>query len=131
MELFIRAAAAALLAVVLGLALEKQGKDIALLLSVAVCCMVMMAAVSYLQPVMTFLRQLESIGNLNGTMVGILVKIVGIGILSEVAAMVCTDAGNGSLGKALQLLGAAVILWLSIPIFSALIELIQQILGEI
>ena len=131
MELFFQAAAAALLAVILGLALEKQGKDMALLLTVAVCCMLMTAAVSYLRPVLTFLDQLQTIGKLNGSMVATLFKILGIGILTEVSAMVCGDAGNASLGKALQLLGAAVILWLSIPVFTALIELIQQILGAL
>ena len=131
MELFIRSAAATLLAVVLGLALEKQGKDMALLLTVAVCCMVMMAAASYLSPVLDFLRELETLGNLNDTLVGALLKILGIGILTEVCATVCADAGNSSLGKSLQLLGSGVILWLSLPIFSALLDLIQRILGEL
>lgn len=45
--------------------------------------------------------------------------------------MVCTDAGNASLGKAVQLLGTAVILWLSLPLFKALVELLQSILGEV
>ncbi len=129
MELFIQTAATALLTVVIGLALEKQGKDMALLLTVAVCCMVIAVSVSYFRPVLTFLSDLQSIGSLNNGMVSTLLKILGIGILSEVAAMVCADAGNASLGKAVQLLGAAVILWLSLPVFSALIELIQQILG--
>jgi hypothetical protein len=45
--------------------------------------------------------------------------------------MVCADAGNASLGKVLQILASAVILWLSLPVFTALIELIQKILGEL
>lgn len=131
MELFIQAAAAALLAVVLGLALEKQGKDMALLLTLAVCCLVTIGAVSYLKPVLEFLRELEAIGDLSDSMVGTLFKILGIGILTEICAMVCADAGNSSLAKSLQLMGSAVILWLSIPIFTALIDLIQGILGEL
>lgn len=131
MEQFLQAAAAVLLAVILSLALGKQGKDMAVLLSIAVCCMVIAIAVRYLEPVMDFLEQLEALGELNGEMVGCLFKVVGIGILTEIAAMVCADAGNGSLGKALQLLGAAVILWLSIPVFRALIDLIQGILGDV
>ncbi len=131
MELFIQAAAGALLAVVLGLALEKQGKDMTLLLTVAVCCMVTVAAVSYFRPVMTFLEELQAIGDLNDGMIGTLLKILGIGILTEVCATVCSDAGNSSLAKALQLLGATAILWLSLPVFSALITLIQEIMGAL
>lgn len=131
MDLFIRAASAVLLTVVLSLALGKQGKETAGLLSIIVCCMVIGIAIRYLEPVWEFLDKLESLGNLNGEMVGTLFKVVGIGMLSEIAAMVCADAGSASLGKTLQLLSSAVILWLCIPIFTALMDMIQGILGGI
>lgn len=131
MGLFWKAAGAVLIAVVLGLSLGKQEKDFAVLLTLAVCCMVMAIAVSYLEPVLDFLRELEALGDLQGDMLGVLLKAVGIGLVAEIAGMVCTDAGNGSLGKQLQMLGSAAILYLSIPIFSALLSLIQEILGEL
>ena len=133
MSLFWKAAAAVLLAVVLGLSLGKQ-KDIGVLLTMAVCCMVAMVAmiaISYLEPVLDFLRELETLGDLQGDMLGILLKAVGIGLVSEIAGLVCTDAGNGSLGKTLQMLGSAVILYLSLPIFTAMLELIREILREL
>ena len=131
MGLFWKAAGAVLIAVVLGLSLGKQEKDFAVLLTLAVCCMVMAIAVSYLEPVLDFLRELEALGDLQGDMLGILLKAVGIGLVAEIAGMVWIDAGNGSLGKQLQMLGSAAILYLSIPIFSALLSLIQEILGEL
>lgn len=131
MDLFWKAAAGALLTAVLGLALGKWNKDMGVLLSMAVCCMIAMIVISYLEPVLDFLRQLEVLGDLQGDMLGILLKALGIGLVAEIAGMVCADAGNSSLGKALQMLGGAVILWLSIPIFNALLDLIQEILGEI
>ncbi len=130
MELFLRATAAVILAVILGLSLGKQGKDIGILLTIAVCCMVAMIALQYLEPVVDFLDGLEDISRQNG-MVGILLKATGIALIAEIAGLVSSDAGNSSLGKIMQLLGAAVILWLSIPVFTALMELIQQILGEV
>lgn len=131
MELFWKAAAGVLLTVVLGLALGKQEKDFSILLTVAVCSMVAIISISYLEPVLDFLRQLEAMGDLQGDMLGILLKSLGIGLVAELAGMVCNDAGNGALGKAIQMLGAAAILYLSIPIFTALMELIQKILGEV
>ena len=131
MEIFWKAAAAVLIAVVLGLALGKQEKDISVLLTMAVCCMAAVITISYLEPVLDFLRELEAMGDLQGDMLGILLKAVGIGLVAEIAGMVCTDAGNGSLGKTLQMLGSAAILYLSIPIFNALLKLIQDILGEL
>ena len=131
MGTFFQAAAAVLVASVLGLCVAKQGKEMTSLLTIAVCAMVTLAAVTFLKPVLDFLRELEAMGNLNGEMVQILFKVVGIGLVSEIASMICADAGNASMGKALQILGSAVILWLSIPVFQALMELIRQILGGI
>ena len=129
MNTFFQAAALVLVASVLGLILSKQGKEMTTMLTIGVCCMVMIGAVSILKPVLDFLHQLESLGKLNSEKVQILYKVVGIGLVSEIAAMICTDAGNTSMGKSLQILGSAVILWLSIPVFQTLLELIQQIIG--
>lgn len=64
-------------------------------------------------------------------MLGLLLKAVGIGLVSQIAGAVCTDAGNGALARQLQLLGNAAILYLSLPLFSGLLELLQEILGEL
>ena len=131
MGTFYQAAALVLVASVLGLVLSKQGKEMTVMLTIGVCCMVLVAAIAFLKPVLEFMHQLESLGKLNSQMVQILFKVVGIGIVSEIAGMICSDAGNYSMGKALQLLSNAVILWLSIPVFQTLLELIQQIVGGI
>ena len=128
---FWKAAAMILIAVVLGLAVGKREKDISVLLTMAVCCMTAMIAVSYLEPVLDFLWELESVGNIQNGFLGILLKAVGIALIAEVAGMICSDAGNGSLGKTLQMLGSVVILYLSIPIYNALLTLIREILGEL
>lgn len=131
MELFLQATAAVMLAVILGLSLGKQGKELGILLTIAVCVMVFAVSFTFLEPVIELLDSLEATAQLQGGMLEILLKAVGIGLVAEIAALVCADAGNGSLGKALQLLASAVILWLSVPVFTALMNLIRQILGEL
>lgn len=131
MALFFKAAAAALITAIVTLVLNKQEKDMGLMATMAACSMGMVILLSYLEPVLDFLRQLQTMGDLNGDMLSILMKAVGIGLVAEIAGLICTDAGNASLGKTMQLLGAAVILWLSIPVFQMLLDLMTQILGEV
>ena len=95
------------------------------------CCIAASIAVSYLEPVLDLLWELNDIGEMQDGMLGILLKVAGIALVSELAGMICSDAGNGSLGKTLQLLGSAAILYLSIPIFNTLLTLIREILGEL
>lgn len=131
MAAFLQAAAMVLLAVILILAIGKKGSDMALLLSIAVCAMVGALAVRYLQPVMDFVQRLQSLGALNSDMLTILFKVVGIAFTAEIACLICNDAGNSALGKSLQLLASAVILYLSLPMLTALLELVEDILGSL
>ena len=131
MGYFWKATAAVLVAVVLSLALDRQGKDFSVMLTMAVCAMAAGAAFVYLEPVLDFLWELEELAGLREDMLGILLKAVGIGLVAELGAMVCADGGNASLGKQLQMLGSTVILYLSLPVFRSLLNLIQDILGQL
>lgn len=131
MTLFLQVCGAVLLALILVLTLKSNSKESGTILAIAVCCMTALAALHYLQPVISFLHMLKELSGLDGDMVAILLKTTGIGIVAEIANLVCKDAGNESMGKSLQLLGSAVILYLSIPLFTALIDLLQKVLGEL
>ncbi len=131
MDTFVKAIAGILIALVMGQVLWKQGQDISLLLTLFVCTMVMLVAVNYLKPVLDFLEHLQSAGNLDSELFRILLKVVGIGLLAELTGLICTDTGNAALGKTLQLLASAIILWMSIPLLRQLLELVENILGEV
>lgn len=87
--------------------------------------------VSYLNPVCTFLKRLTALGDLYDNSLSILLRALGIGLTAEITSMLCKDSGNDSLTKAIQLLGAAAILYVSIPVFTSVLELIQKIVGEL
>ena len=131
MEGFWQGTAAVLLAVVMGIAISRQGKENHLLLTMAVCCMVVGLSVSYLSPVISYIHQLQDLCGMDSQLLQILLKAVGIGLVGEIAALICADSGNAALGKAVQLLSTAVILSLSLPLLQKLLELLQDILGEV
>ena len=131
MELFFKGCAGALIGVILYQCLGKQRGEMGLLLSMAACCMICTAAAGYLRPVVEFVNELQKIGSLNGEQMAILLKAVGISLISELSCLICADAGNSALGKTLQILGNAVVLWLSIPLFQALLDLMGRILGDV
>ena len=131
MELYLKGCSAVMIGLLLALIVGTGRKDFSTLLSLAVCAMVSICALSYLKPVILFLNQLRTLGNLDSEIVRILLKVVGIGALTEVSAMICADAGNSSLGKVLQYLGSTVILWLSIPLFQMMTDLLQRIMTNL
>ena len=128
MEDFFQAAAMVLLGVILSLTVGQQNKSFSAILSIGICVLVLLIGMSYLKPVVVFLKELQTLGNLQGEMVRILLKTAMICIITEIAALLCSDGGNASSAQALRLLSSGVILYLSIPVFQALLELVQRIL---
>ncbi len=129
MEVFWKAAGAVLIAVILSLTIEKTAKDFSALLSITACCLIGMVALSYLDPVLSFLQELGDLSDRYGDILGILLKAAGITLVSELTNMICRDSGQGALGSAFQMLSSAMILCLSIPLFHSFLTMLQEILG--
>lgn len=123
-----KAVAGIFFALVLTVTLSKQSKDIATVLSIGVCCMAGMIAVCYFQPIVSFLQTLQEKTGVDVALFQILLKSVGIALLGEIASLICTDAGNSSLAKMLQIITSGVILWLSLPLLEKLMELVDGVL---
>ena len=131
MDVYLKVTAGILIATILCVVLSKQGADISILLTITVCCMVVSAAFSYISPVLDFLKTLCELGRLDSALLNVLMKVTGIGLLSQIAGFVCADAGNQSLAKALQIMTAAVIFYISLPVLEEMLSLIESVLGEV
>ena len=131
MSVFLKIIAGVFTAVILWLCVSKDNKVISVLLSLAVCVMVITAALGFLKPVVDFIYRLQMLGELNTELLTAVLKVVGIGLLTEFSVVICKDAGNESMAKSLQILSTILILRISIPVFEALISLIDDILGTI
>ena len=131
MERFLQGTAGILAAVILWIILSKQSKEYALIVSIGACCLVLILIFRFLEPVVDLLNQLQSIGSLQPEWLSIMLKAVGIGLVVEMGSLICTDAGNASLAKVLQILGTVVVLWLSIPVMYSLLDLLKDILGVV
>ncbi len=131
MNVFWKAAAGILTAVILWINLSKSNKDVSVLISLAVCAMAIITSAAFLQPLVSFVKKLRGIGELDGDLVSVVLKVVGVGIVTEIAVLICKDAGNESMGKTLQFVSATAILWMSIPVFEKLLDLLDRILGAL
>jgi len=130
MDIYVKALAGTLIAVVLYLLLKKDNPGIGTLVSVVGCCMLLAVGIGFLSPVLSFWEQLQSIAAMDQALMDILVKAVGIGLMGEFVSLICSDSGNAALGKAVHVCTVSLILWLSLPLFSGILDLVQSVLGE-
>lgn len=128
---FIKATAGILTALILWLSLHKHTKDLSVLLTMVVCAMVILVAIGFLRPVIDFISKIQKIGDVDNDLLTVILKVVGIGLITEFSSLICKDAGNESMGKALQVLSSVVVLWMSLPVFEELLSLLDKILGTV
>ena len=76
---YLRFAAAALIGLILVLVVGRQSRDLGMLLSLAVCVLLALGAMEFLEPVMEMLAELKRLGELDSGAVTILLRCAGIG----------------------------------------------------
>lgn len=128
---YLRLLGAVLIGLILMLVLGKQARDLSTLLSLAVCVLVGIGAMEFWEPVTDLLQELCRLGQLDDGAVSILLKCAGIGIVSELAGLICADAGEAALAKVLQICSNAAMLWLSLPLFQQIVDMIGEVLAKI
>ena len=131
MELLLKSIICGIVTVILTLVIPSDRKEVKILLGVVGCCVLAAAAAYYLQPLVEFVLRVEKTGRLNSQMIDIIWKVVGVGIISEIASLICKDMGNSSLGKMIQFISTASIFWLTIPLFQEFIDLIENVLEQL
>ena len=131
MEQYWQGIVLSLLAVIVIIVVGHQNRDMSTVLTLVCCCAIGILAFSFLQPVINFVDKLRLLCKIDQELFNILMKAVGIGLVGEIAGLVCVDAGNASMGKIIQLLTTCVMLWICIPLMEAMVELVSSILGSI
>lgn len=112
----------AFIAVFIILVLKQYKPEFALQISIVAGIIILIFSVGKLEVVLALLKNLSNKIDINVGFFSILLKITGIAYLSEFASNVCKDAGETAIASKVELAGRILIIALSIPIISTLLE---------
>ena len=82
----------------------------------------------YLVEAVTVITQLSERAGVDDALLSSILKIIGVGYLTEFSASVCEDAGNKSIGEKISFAGKVIILVVALPVLSAVIDIISEML---
>ena len=74
------------------------------------------------------LQSFVSKASINSTYLMLLIKITGIAFLSEFAVSICKDSGESAIASKIEIGTKIIIISMSIPIISSLLEIILSVL---
>lgn len=113
----------------IGVIIVKQIKpEIAIFVGLAGSIIVFLYIINLLEQVFDLFSYILDATNINSEMFTILLKIVGVGYITEISANICADSGNNAIASKVQLAGKLVIFVLAIPIITNLVEMITELL---
>ena len=121
-------AALALAAALCAVVVKKYAPDIGLVLAlcgVAVILGVIMGAVA---PVRALLDELGERAGLSPAVLTLILKTVGIALLTRTTAELCRDAQEGGLASAVEIGGGVCALIVCLPLIEAVLQLITELL---
>lgn len=77
---------------------------------------------------MELIESISNKSNINNQFIVLLLKITGIAFLSEFAVSICKDSGEAAIASKIELGSKIIIISMSIPIISSLMEIITKIM---
>lgn len=124
----IKVCAFCITAVILCALVKENNKNIALLLSIFSGCMILVYALVNIGSIVDMLNSLIEQSGINASYLTLILKVTGIVYLIEFGKNVCIDAGETALGTKLELAGKVVIVTLTIPVITTLLEQITKLI---
>jgi len=117
------------IAVYLVVVLRQHRPEMALALTVLVGVGVMTVVLFQVLPVLDTLRQMMDQTGLAGEYGTILLKALGICLLTQITADACKDAGEAGLAAKAELAGKVMLLILSLPLFQKVGEMAVSLMN--
>lgn len=118
----------AFLAVIIILILKQYRPEFAMYVSILAGALIIFMSIGKLEGVIQLLNTISNSTKGNGQFLGILLKITGIAFLTEFAVSICKDSGETAIANKVDLGGKIIIVAISIPIISSLLETVMQVL---
>lgn len=128
MEEIIKIIGIGLTALVIIIILKQYKPEYALYVSMAAGILILFLSMEKITGIINLLQAISDKTYINKNFLSILIKITGIAFLTEFAVSVCSDAGEKAIASKIEIGSKVIIITMSIPIITSLLELIIEIL---
>ena len=118
----------ALISLIIIVLLKQYKKEFAIYISLLAGVLILLLVMDKFEGIIDLIRSIANRSSINTELIGLILKITGIAFLAEFAVSICNDSGETALSNKIEIGSKIIIISMSIPIFSSLLELILKIL---
>lgn len=117
-----------IVAVLFAMMLKNYRPEYSYYISVAVCVCIFMYVSTKLESILSYAEKMQSLIHIEGSYVGMILKMIGVTYIAEFAANICKDAGYQTIAGQIELFAKLSIMVLSMPVILAFMETIGELL---
>lgn len=117
-----------IVALIMIIVLKQYKPEFAVYISLIAGVLILFLVLDKLIGIVSLIEELSNKAGINYEFLGILFKITGIAFLAEFAVSLCKDLGETAIANKIDLGGKVLIIAISIPIISSLLENVLKIL---
>ena len=128
MEEIIKIIGIGLIALVIIIILKQYRPEFAIYISLLTGVLILLLVMDKLTGIINLLQSMANKTSINSTFLMLLIKITGIAFLSEFAVSICKDSGEAAIASKIEIGTKIIIISMSIPIISSLLEIIVKVL---
>ena len=114
--------------VCLAIPLKSYKAEYGMLISLGTCVCIFIYLVTKLEIVVEYIGRIETVLNLDGGYIRLMLKMMGITYVAQFAAEICKDAGYSSIAGQIELFARLAVLAVSMPVLLALLETVHDFL---
>ena len=118
----------AFIALIIIIMLKQYRPEYAIFISILTGILILFLVMDRLTGIINLIETIQDKFSINTQFIALLIKITGIAFLSEFAVSVCKDSGESAIASKIEIGSKIIIISMSIPIISSLLEIILKIL---
>ena len=117
-----------LIALIIIILLKQYRPEFAIYISLLTGVLILLLVMDELLGIINLLQSFANKVSINSNFLVLLIKITGIAFLSEFAVSICKDAEEAAIASKIEIGTKIIIISMSIPIISSLLEIILNVL---
>lgn len=117
-----------LISLIIIIIIKQYKPEFAIYISISAGIIILLLIMDKFKGIINLLQTISNKSGINNKFLSLLLKITGIAFLSEFAINICKDSGEGAIASKIEIGSKIIIISMSIPIISSLLDIILKLL---
>ncbi|MCM1314112.1 MAG: hypothetical protein NC205_03110 [Prevotella sp.] len=116
---------------IMAVLLKQHCQEQSMMTALAACAAVMVGLMLFIEPLISEISDVFSQAGISDSYISLIFKAAAICFITQITCEICRDSGENAIASVAEMWGRVAVTFMSMPILKALIEKINEIMGQI